>query len=377
MDLGHVVDQYITPQAFGWGAKKLAYLSVGSHSGRLFGSSNPDGSSTRASETQHFATLGAKEGFPYKFIFREAQEIGSKEGASKGMPSWIDLRVMTTHSSFTHLNKLVGMADAIYHRGPWLVKVLPYRSNEFVCEWAAESEESFFYFYETLFSKLGITLPFTEFEQAIFYSLNIAPTPASPQQLGLCVGMEKVGWTSLSSRPWQKLMMLFCERYKQFKEHFFPVAAGCTGPNDWENEFIEELGRISPLSCSKLISNKGGYSVKDIVAMRARSSCSTTLGVAKASLLSTARLVEEGTQPVSVVVLESVGESPTPVVEEIGGSSAKHAAEAGVLQSQVQLSKRALATKGAVVDDANFSFSTLMGAGRVEVDETWVGIMAS
>ncbi|RDX76258.1 hypothetical protein CR513_43774, partial [Mucuna pruriens] len=117
----------------------------------------------------------SRGGFPYKIVFREAKESGSEEGAFEGVPSWIDLGVVTTHSSFKHLNKLVEMVDAICRRGPWSVKVLPYHSDEFVCKWA-DSEESFFYFYETLFSKLDIMLPFIKFEQAVLSSLNIAST---------------------------------------------------------------------------------------------------------------------------------------------------------------------------------------------------------
>ncbi|RDX95733.1 hypothetical protein CR513_21702, partial [Mucuna pruriens] len=195
------------------------------------------------------------------------------------------------HSSFTHPNKLVGMADAIYRRGPWSVKVLPCRSDEFMCEWAVESEEPFFYFYETLFSKLGITLPLHRVRAS-------PPTQLHPNNwafvwafelLSEDLGREPSLGTSLSSRPWQKLMMSFCESYKQFKEHFCRVAASRSRPSmlynnvgdslfplywtdqlaisvsvdrnemqDWEDKFVEELDRISLLSCSKLIINKGG-----------------------------------------------------------------------------------------------------------------------
>ncbi|RDX71421.1 hypothetical protein CR513_49248, partial [Mucuna pruriens] len=58
------------------------------------------------------------------------------------------------------------MTNSICCQGPWSVKVLPCQSRESVCEGVAEGEEHYFYFYKTLFSKLGITLPFTPFEQA-------------------------------------------------------------------------------------------------------------------------------------------------------------------------------------------------------------------
>ncbi|RDX72711.1 hypothetical protein CR513_47760, partial [Mucuna pruriens] len=175
---------------------------------------------------------------------------------------------------------------------------------------------------------------------------------------------DKVGWTLLSSQPKRKIMKPFQGSYKQFKNHFFRVAAGRTGKNlllgdsreplfplywsdqpaisvtvgqdhleSWEEEFITKLDRLPKLSYSKLIFAKG-YSIKDIAIMRARSSLSAALGVAEASPLSVARLAEEGTQPMLVVVLESVGESPPPTVKEIGGSSAKCAAKVKVLQSE-------------------------------------------
>ncbi|RDY02618.1 hypothetical protein CR513_13888, partial [Mucuna pruriens] len=113
---------------------------------------------------------------------------------------------------------------------------------------------------------------------------------------------------SLSSRHGCQLMKLFRESYKQFKENFFWVLEGEVGPSvlfdvsgnsffplywsgrlavlitvsrddleDWEYEFVEELTEMAPLSCSKLITDKG-YSTRDIAGIRAHahSSRSTT-----------------------------------------------------------------------------------------------------
>ncbi|RDY12655.1 hypothetical protein CR513_02520, partial [Mucuna pruriens] len=132
--------------------------SSGSHSDGSSGSSNPGSSSARGNETQHSATLTAGEEFPFTILFREAQESDLE-----GLPSWIDLRVSRVNSIYTCSKSLVGMADAICRRGPWLVEVLPCRLDEIVCEWAVDT---FFYLYETLFLKLGIKLLFTDFEQA-------------------------------------------------------------------------------------------------------------------------------------------------------------------------------------------------------------------
>ncbi|RDX63425.1 hypothetical protein CR513_58145, partial [Mucuna pruriens] len=99
-----------------------------------------------------------------------------EESDLEGLPSWIDPEVAGVYSVYTRPNTLVGMTDAIYRHDPWSVEVLPCRADEIVCEWAIETEEPFFYFYETLFSKLGIKLPFTDFERGALWALNIAPT---------------------------------------------------------------------------------------------------------------------------------------------------------------------------------------------------------
>ncbi|RDX65676.1 hypothetical protein CR513_55643, partial [Mucuna pruriens] len=147
----------------------------GSHSSGSSNSSNPNGSFARGSETQHSPTQATEKEFPFSVTFREAGEVPTAR-----IPSWMDRGVVTTHSSFTRLDKLVGMADAIYRQGPWSVNILPCWTRKCMCEGTAKGEEHYFYFYETFFSKLGITLPFTPFEQAVLCALNIAPTQLNP-----------------------------------------------------------------------------------------------------------------------------------------------------------------------------------------------------
>ncbi|RDX91477.1 hypothetical protein CR513_26542, partial [Mucuna pruriens] len=98
---------------------------------------------------------------------------------------------------------------------------------------------------------------------------------------------------------------------------------------------------------------------------------------AQAIPVATARPTEEKAQPSPVVVVESAEESPPPMVEEVGGSSSKRTAKEGVLQGEEQLSKRGLAAEDRVEGDVNFNYSTFMAAGRVKVDDTWVGVMTS
>ncbi|RDX61685.1 hypothetical protein CR513_60070, partial [Mucuna pruriens] len=113
-----------------------------------------------------------------------------------------------------------------------------------------------FYLYDTLHSKLGVKLPFTHFERVIFQLLNVAPTQLYPNSWAFVRAFEllcedlgkaptlgvffwfftikktnKVGWTSLSSRPKRKLFKPFLKSYKSFKTRFFRVAPIDSGPN--------------------------------------------------------------------------------------------------------------------------------------------------
>ncbi|RDY09221.1 hypothetical protein CR513_06446, partial [Mucuna pruriens] len=127
-------------------------------------------------EPQRSATSVVEEEFPFKVLFRKAGESDS----SRGLPSWIDPSVARVYSTYTRPESLVGIVDAIYRRGPWSVDVLPYCSDEFVCEWPEDTEGPFFYFYDTLFLKLGVKLPFIDFEWSVLRVLNIAPTQLHP-----------------------------------------------------------------------------------------------------------------------------------------------------------------------------------------------------
>ncbi|RDX65714.1 hypothetical protein CR513_55607, partial [Mucuna pruriens] len=92
-------------------------------------------------------------------------EISSED--SKGDSNWIDESVLRVFFVYTNLESIEGMGNAIYHQGPWLLQVFPYRSDELVCKGLVASGEPFFYLYETLSFKLGIRLPFIQFERAL------------------------------------------------------------------------------------------------------------------------------------------------------------------------------------------------------------------
>ncbi|RDX78680.1 hypothetical protein CR513_41010, partial [Mucuna pruriens] len=156
------------------------------------------------------------------------------------------------------------MVDAIYRRGPWSVEVLPCWLNELVCKWAAEIEESFFYFYKTLFSKLNITLPFMDFDSH----------PASSQHLGLCAGIRAV---ERRSRQGALIKCLFLE-------HFFWVAANRTGPSILFDKFGDSLFPLYwtdqlAILFPNCVFSYASYSVKGIATLKAHSSRSTTMTV--------------------------------------------------------------------------------------------------
>ncbi|RDY11334.1 hypothetical protein CR513_04028, partial [Mucuna pruriens] len=114
----------------------------------------------------------------------------------------------------------------------------------------AEGTEPFFYLYDTLHSKLGIKLPFTHFERGVLQALNVAPTQLHPNSWAfvrafelLCedlgkapsLAIDRVGWTSLSNRAKRKLLRLFLESYKTFKNRFFRVV-----PSDPNSKLLND-----------------------------------------------------------------------------------------------------------------------------------------
>ncbi|RDY05639.1 hypothetical protein CR513_10499, partial [Mucuna pruriens] len=331
-------------------------LCTGSPSEWSSDSSQPSGSFARGDETQHSTTPTVEGEFPFKILFWEAEKSNSK-----GLPSWINPGVTGVYSVYTHPNSLVGMADAICQHGPWSVEVLPCRLDEIVCKWAVETEEPFFYFYETLFLKLGIKLPFTNFEQAAFVwafellSEDIGREPSLSVYFWFFSlrRVEKVGWTLLSSQPQRKLMKPFQESYKFFKDHFFQVPYSHIGSSML---FGNSRDPFFPLYCSdqpavsvigrknllKISASCSLFPVRSLQSTRMRSSCSTTPAVgevvAEALPLSTAQLepsqpFKESAQPPLVVVLDFVKDSPLPVVVGASDSLVKHMAKEGVLQS--------------------------------------------
>ncbi|MED6107132.1 hypothetical protein PIB30_011147 [Stylosanthes scabra] len=68
-------------------------------------------------------------------------------------------------------------------------------------------ERHFIYMYECLFSKLGVRLPFTQFEQDVLYEC------------------QKSRWASFRAREGRRIFTLYEESFHDFKNYYFKVRA--------------------------------------------------------------------------------------------------------------------------------------------------------
>ncbi|RDX76915.1 hypothetical protein CR513_43041, partial [Mucuna pruriens] len=251
--------------------------------------------------------------FPFEIWYRN----NSEDDVFEDPFSWVETDVKRAFSQYTQGSLLLGMMKKLLQPGPWRVRLRHCRPDESVNNRASPNETSFFYIYESVFSKLGLKLPFTSFERSILEALNVAPSQLHPNSWAfvrtfelLCedLGWEpslgvffwffrvkktpKVGWMSLSSRPNQKLLKPFLESFKIFKDKFFKVCPGKSGPSlmadpsgtpyfpfywtsqpavsvtivrkdleKWEDEFIRELETLLRLFCFELIRGSG-FSVR-------------------------------------------------------------------------------------------------------------------
>ncbi|RDX62561.1 hypothetical protein CR513_59091, partial [Mucuna pruriens] len=177
--------------------------------------------------------------YPFEIWYRD----DSRDSLTDEPYAWVDDEVKKTFTQLNRSSSLLGMAKAICQKGPWSVRVSPCRTGESVNISAPTEENPFFYLYDTLHSKLGIRLPFSHFERAVLQALNVAPTQLHPnswayvrafellcEDLGKAPSLgvffwfytvkktEKVGWTSLCSRPKRKLFQPFLASYKKFKK---------------------------------------------------------------------------------------------------------------------------------------------------------------
>ncbi|RDX77495.1 hypothetical protein CR513_42368, partial [Mucuna pruriens] len=204
------------------------------------------------------SSFGSFESCPLEVWYRD----DTRDSVDEDPQSWVDPEVRKMSSLLNRSSSLLGMAKAICQHGPWFVRVSPCRSRESISTAVPVKGKPCFYLYDTLHSKLGIKLPFTHFERKA----------------------DKVGWTSLCSRPKRKLFEPFLASYKEFKSRFFKVTPGDSGPNllvdrasrpffpltwmhqpavsitvnlkdleDWEDKFARELSELPLFPSAKII----------------------------------------------------------------------------------------------------------------------------
>ncbi|MED6122628.1 hypothetical protein PIB30_041569 [Stylosanthes scabra] len=128
-------------------------------------------------------------------------------------------------------------------------------SDERVCYYnlGHPKESHFIYMYECLFSKLGVRLPFTPFEQDVLYECRVAPTQLHPNTWGFMKAFQSVcwylqldlslkaflyffhhtrpfsqknsRWASFRAREGRRIFTLYDESFHDFKNYYFKVRA--------------------------------------------------------------------------------------------------------------------------------------------------------
>ncbi|RDX98124.1 hypothetical protein CR513_18970, partial [Mucuna pruriens] len=343
------------------------------------------------------------ESYPFEIWYRD----DTRDSVDEDLQSWVDPEVRKMSSLLNHSSSLMGMVNAICQHDPWFVCISPCRSRESVSTALPTEGKPCFYLYDTLNSKLGIRLPFTHFERVVLQALNVAPTQLHPngwayvrafellcEDLGkaptlgvffwfyIVKKVDKVGWTSLCSRPKRKLFEPFLASYKKFKTRFFKVTPGDSGPNllvdragrpffplswthqpavsisvnlkdleDWEDKFAKELSELPLLPSAKIIkgvdySSRALRELKRKAALMAEEEEQPVAASAEPIAAAEPSLQRAATDEVSdtpslVVLNEPV--PPSPVAEKV--------VDASPLRSEERPSKRRH-TEKTIIEDA-------------------------
>ncbi|RDX88960.1 hypothetical protein CR513_29371, partial [Mucuna pruriens] len=296
------------------------------------------------------------DSYPFEIWYRD----DTQDSMNEDPQAWVDYEVKKISSVLTRSSTLLGMAKAICQRGPWSVSVSPCRHGEAVCTTSPAGGKPYFYLYDSLHSKLGVKLPFTHFERAVLQALNVAPTQLHPnsrtfvrafellcEDLGKAPTLgvffwfftvkktDKVGWTSLGSRPKRKLFKPFLESYKSFKTRFFKVAPNDSGPN----LLLDRAGRpFFPLCWThqpavSVTVRLFSHALRDLKKRAAHMAEEEHHSAASAEPLAAAepspqRGVSEGTSNTpSLVVLNQPAHASSPIVQEADENSLKESEE--------------------------------------------------
>ena len=149
-------------------------------------------------------------------------------------------------------------------------------------EWA-NNEVPFFYFYQVVFKRIGMRLPFSRFERELLTEINIAPAQLHPngwafvKAFGVLCGffgcepsvniflhffeVKKQGkslWVSLSNVPGRVLLTLFQQSFKGCKGKFFKVCCSDYDPSALDGfplYWVKEVKTMKPKSLDEFPSN--------------------------------------------------------------------------------------------------------------------------
>jgi len=164
------------------------------------------------------------------------------------------------------------------------IAVLPCTIGEPVCgDERANNEVPFFYFYQVVFKRIGMRLPFSRFERELLTEINIAPAQLHPngwafvKAFGVLCGffgctpsvdvflhffeVKKQGkslWVSLSNIPGRVLLSLFQQSFKGWKGKFFKVCCSDYDPStldDFPLYWVKEVKTMKSKSLDELPSN--------------------------------------------------------------------------------------------------------------------------
>ncbi|KAJ1389664.1 hypothetical protein SESBI_38108 [Sesbania bispinosa] len=182
---------------------------------------------------------------------------------------WVSADILDYPSDYLTQESIKRFRDDYDLSNPRLensIIVEPCHESDFICHRKRPSEADFIFLYDTFFSKLGITLPFSRFECNVLRNLNVAPSQLHPNSWAFVKSFiivceyfdivptvrkffyffnsksqREIGWLSLNSVPRRGFLLPFVQSYKKFKGGFFRVR----GSDDFPNLLIETDG--SPL----------------------------------------------------------------------------------------------------------------------------------
>ncbi|MED6147683.1 hypothetical protein PIB30_046068 [Stylosanthes scabra] len=146
-------------------------------------------------------------------------------------------------------------------------ELVPSNLEERVCYYNLfhPEEKHFIYMYECLFSKLGVRVPFTQFEQDILYECRVAPSQLHPNSWGFMKAFQTVcwylhldislraflyffrliqpffsrkksQWSSFRACEGRRIFTLYEESFHNFKNYYFKLRAVKSVRPFYENE---------------------------------------------------------------------------------------------------------------------------------------------